>query len=137
MKIKEIPSKEEIENNWKNQAIGIIVVMAIIVIIISVSLINKGTWHASVDEDRIIELSQQKIEERFSSATSITYRWGEVEYKDADYNNTHYFMFYTVNAYVKNVFGVETKYFCTVKTYFEKETMKYTVCPASAQKILN
>lgn len=143
MEIDNTNNLEEIKKKKFNRILKIIIILCfgIMILCILYSCIvqeneRKNSWYANVDEDRMIELAKDKIEERFSSAANLSYRYGEVEYKEEDFNRLYYFMFYTVTVSVTNQFGAQTKYFCTVKIYFNKETMEYTVNKPSCNKLL-
>ena len=120
MEIDNTNNLEEIKKKKFNKILKIILILcfSIMILCILYSCIvqeneRKNSWYANIDEYKMIELAKDKIEERL-----------------------YYFMFYTVTVSVTNQFGAQTKYFCTVKIYFNKETMEYTVNKPTCNKLL-
>ena len=137
--IEENVDEQSIDKQKNNKILKIILLVCGAIIIgcfITGYVLEKNAWYSSVNENKMIELAKDKIEERFSSAANLSYRYGDIEYKEEDFNSLYYFMFYTVTVTVTNQFGAQTKYFCTVKIYFNKETMEYTVNKPSCNKLL-
>lgn len=135
---------DEYKVHKKNKVLKLIIIVGC-VILIGIALIGTlfqdneqdSTWYANINEEKIIQSAKNKIEKEFSGAASISYWFGEIEYKEEDYNDKYYFMFYTVTATVTNQFNAKTKYYCSVKICMNKETREYTVYSPVCNKILN
>lgn len=131
----EIKDKKKLDKNKK--IIITIIVIGILCVMFTIGLFGKKSmWQSNIDENKMVEIAKQNIRNKFNNVANIRFHYGaEIEYKDKDYNDKYYFMFYRVSVTITNYYNVKTDYYCTVKIIFYKETMEYDASDVRIQKI--